>query len=66
MQPASMFVRYARHRTALQLSASLVAALALGACGQELSIGSEQGSIVGGTTTNDYPAVANISARVNR
>ncbi len=35
--------------------------LALAACGQEVSVETEQSAIVGGTTTTEYPAVANIS-----
>ena len=42
-------------------AAPLVTALALASCGQEAEVGTEQGAIVGGTTTTEYPAVANIS-----
>ncbi|MCP4445782.1 MAG: trypsin-like serine protease [Myxococcales bacterium] len=38
--------------------------MALGSCGQELSVDSEQREIVGGTETSEYPAVASISVKV--
>ncbi len=46
------------------LAPSLAALCATAACSPEGSIGQEHQAIVGGTTTSDYPAVANISVTV--
>ncbi len=65
MQSAHMLVPFrGRSRHSLlsaPLALSLAFPLALASCGQEVSVGNEQNSIVGGTTTTEYPAVANIS-----
>lgn len=65
MQSAHMLVPFrGRSRHSLlsaPLALSLAFPLALASCGQEVSVGVEQNSIVGGTTTTEYPAVANIS-----